>query len=146
MRITIKSKLGLVFAVVIALSMLTAAVAMNYLGSLNDTIEAVLQGPVQRVALANQLYTDLIAISRAERSILAAPTEALAKHYDDEIVDGRATLQARMAELTAIDSAEGKQKLAVFRTTGKNTSSFRTGFATSSHMIERRRRRCHMTR
>ena len=115
MRITIKSKLGVVFAVVIALSLLTAAVAMNYLGSLNDTIEAVLQGPVQRVALANQLYTDLIAISRAERSVLAAPTEQLAKHYDDEIVDGRATLQTRMAELTAIDSAEGKQKLAVFK-------------------------------
>ncbi len=117
MRLTIKLKLGLAFATVIVLSAVTATVGIIYLGSLNETIAGILRGPVQRVALANLLYTDLIAISRAERSVLAAPTEQMAKHYDDEIVTGRKTLQVRMNELAAIDTTEGARQLAVFKTT-----------------------------
>src|SRR5436305_6562803 len=111
MRIAVKTKLGLAFAAVIALSAVTAVIGVNYLASLNDTIDRILQGPVRRVALENLLYNDLIAISRAERSVLAAPNEQMAKHYDDEIVDGRKVLQARTNELEAIGSEEERRKL-----------------------------------
>jgi methyl-accepting chemotaxis protein len=39
----------------------------------------------------------------------------MAKHYDDEIVDGRKTLQAHVDQLDAIASLSGRQKLAVFK-------------------------------
>jgi methyl-accepting chemotaxis protein len=115
MRITIKSKLGLAFAAVIALSAITAGVGISSLGSVNAAVDELLQGPVQRVALANLVYTNLLAVSRAERSVLAASTPEMARHYDEEIVDGRKTLQAHMEQLDAIASTAGKQKLAVFK-------------------------------
>ncbi len=116
MRITVKSKLGLAFAAVITLSAITAGIGVSSLGSLNATIDDVLQGPAQRVKLAHLLYSDLIGISRAERSALASPTPEMAKHYDDEIVDGRKALRTHADQLDAIDTASGKQKLAVFKT------------------------------
>jgi methyl-accepting chemotaxis protein len=117
MRMTVKSKLGLAFAAVITLSAATAVIGIISLGSLNTTIVSLLQGPVERVKLVGQLYTDLISISRAERSVLAAPTVELAKHYDDEILNGRKTLQARSSQLDAIATDAGKPKIAVFRGT-----------------------------
>ena len=115
MRVTVKLKLALAFAAVIVVSAIAAVIGISSLGSLNATIDELLRGPVQRVQLVNTVFTDLIAISRAERSILAAPTAELAKHYDDEIVDGRKTLGSHMEQLDAITSAAGKQRLAVFR-------------------------------
>jgi len=115
MRVTVRTKLGLAFAAVIVLSAITAIVGINYLASLNETIDEILHGPVQRIAVTNQLYTDLLAISRAERSVLAAPTDQMARHYDDEIVDGRKSLASHMVELDATASSEGRQKLAVFK-------------------------------
>jgi methyl-accepting chemotaxis protein len=103
------------FAAVIALSTITAAVGVSSLGSLNATIDDLMRGPVERVTLANLVYTNLLAVSRAERSSLAAPTPELAKHYDDEIVDFRKVLQSDMGKLEAIASAAGRQKLAVFK-------------------------------
>ena len=115
MRITVKSKLGMAFAAVIALSTITAAIGINSLGSLNATIDDLLHGPVQRVTLANQAYTNLLAISRAERSVLAAATLEMAKHYDGEIVDFRKALLTNIDQLDAISSSAGRQKLAVFK-------------------------------
>src|SRR3954454_55542 len=111
MRITVKTKLGLAFAAVITLSAITTTTAIGYLGSLNETISGLLHGPVKGVELANLLYTDLIAISRAERSILASPTVQLAKHYDDEIVDGRKILLARVNDLEANLGTDGARAL-----------------------------------
>ena len=47
----------------------------------------------------------LLAISRAERSVLAAPTPEMAKHYDEEIVDGRKTLLSHVDQFAAIATA-----------------------------------------
>ena len=81
MRITVKAKLGLAFAAVIALSAVTAVIGVSSLRSLNAPIGDLLQGPVQRVKLINLVYTDLLAISRAERSVLAAPTPEMEQFY-----------------------------------------------------------------
>jgi methyl-accepting chemotaxis protein len=115
MRITIKLRLALAFAAVITLSVITSGIGISNLASLNATIEELLQGPVQRVTLANLVYANLLAISRAERSMLAAPTAEMTKHYDDEIVDGRKALLGHMDQLNAIATPTGRQKLAMFK-------------------------------
>jgi methyl-accepting chemotaxis protein len=117
MRLTVKLKLGLAFGAIIAMSAVTAFIGVNSLESLNGILHELLQGPVHRVQLANQLYTDLIGISRAERSILAAPAAAIAKHYDDEIVSGRKALSGHLTELEALEGAEGRSQLATFKET-----------------------------
>ena len=114
MRITVKLKLGLAFAAVIVLSAATAWIGISSLGSLDATVDDLLRGPVQRVNLATLLYTDLLATSRAERSVLAAPTPEMTKHYDDEILSNRKVLQQHDAQLGAIATVAGRQKLAVF--------------------------------
>jgi methyl-accepting chemotaxis protein len=55
MRITIKLKLGLAFAAVILLSMLTAAFGISTLGALDTSIGEVRRGPVERVLLETEL-------------------------------------------------------------------------------------------
>ncbi len=117
MRFSVKMKLGLAFAAIIALSATTAIIGIVNLQSLDTAIGDVLSGPVQRVALENQLYSDLLSVSKAERSILAAPTKDIAKSYDSEMVDGRRAFSEQMGQLELIASAEGKIKLAAVKTT-----------------------------
>ena len=115
MRLTIKLKLGLGFAAVIAVSAATAFIGVKSLEALDTTIHDVLAGPAHRVQMAQELYTDLLAISRAERSAIAAPTAEIVKHYDDEIVNGRKTLSTHLGSLEAIASPDGLVKLKSFR-------------------------------
>jgi methyl-accepting chemotaxis protein len=117
MRMTIKLKLGLAFGCVILLSALTAALAIASLSNINVASNEVLDGPVVRAQLATELYTDLIALSRAERSLILAPTEALASHYEDEIADSRKVLLNHRGRLEAIATSEGKVQLAAFDAT-----------------------------
>jgi methyl-accepting chemotaxis protein len=117
MRITIKLKLALAFAAIILLSVLTAAFGISSLGALNASMIELRQGPVERALLETELYTDLIALSRAERSLILAPTEELARHYQGEIVDSRKAAIARRDRLNTIGSVEGKKKLAIFSAT-----------------------------
>jgi methyl-accepting chemotaxis protein len=128
MRITVKSKLGMAFAAVIVFSAITAGIGISSLASLNATIDELLKGPVQRAALAELVYTNLLAISRAERSVLASPTAEMAKHYDDEIVDGRRTLQTHVGQLDAIESEAGKRKLTVFKESWEKYVSLQNKF------------------
>jgi methyl-accepting chemotaxis protein len=117
MRVTIKLKLGLAFTAVILLSMLTAVFGIRSLGSLETSMDALLSGPVERAQLAAELYTDLVALSRAERSLILAPTDDLARHYKDEIADSRRALLARRSQLEAIATDEGKKALVAFGVT-----------------------------
>jgi methyl-accepting chemotaxis protein len=117
MRVSVRLKLGLAFAAIIALSATTALIGIVNLQSLDTAIGDLLSGPVQRVELENQLYADLLSASRAERSILGAPTEDIAKSYDTEISDGRKSFSDHIGKLEVIASAEGKIKLAAFRGT-----------------------------
>jgi methyl-accepting chemotaxis protein len=117
MRITIRLKLALAFASVILLSMAAAALGINSMADLDASMDSLLRGPVERAQLAGQLYTDLVALSRAERSLILAPTDDLAKHYEDEIADSRKALLDRRAQLEAIATEEGKKSLAAFDVT-----------------------------
>ncbi len=147
MRITVKSKLGMAFAAVIVLSTITAAIGVSSLASLNATIDDLLRGPVQRVTLANQIYTDLLAISRAERSALAAPTPEMAKHYDEEIVDFRKVLLTHMDQLDAIASASGPPEAGRLQSRhGHNTSRCRISSVILLRAIRPRLPSFHMDR
>jgi methyl-accepting chemotaxis protein len=48
MRTTIKMKLGLTFAIIIALSAVTAVLGVSSLSSLDSNLQSLLQGPVER--------------------------------------------------------------------------------------------------
>jgi methyl-accepting chemotaxis protein len=114
MRMTIKLKLGLAFGGIILLAMIMAWFGISNLASLSATMGELIDGPVMRTQLATEMYTDFVALSRAERSLILAPTDELQKHYEDEIADSRKAFLNRRSKLEAIASAEDKQKLVTF--------------------------------
>jgi len=115
MRITIKLKLALAFAIVIILSTLTAALGISSLGTLNANLETLVQGPVQRQQIAEELYADLLLVVRAEKNIVLAKTPVDIADYDNEIGQLRQELVAKLDKGETIASAEGKLKWAAVR-------------------------------
>jgi methyl-accepting chemotaxis protein len=114
MRFTIKTKLGLAFGALILLSAAMAGLGVFSLGALDGSLYELLRGPVERVRLATELRGNLVALSRAERSLLLVNTDELTKHYLDEIATNRTELLEKRGQLDAIATAAGKVKLAAF--------------------------------
>ena len=115
MRITIKLKLALAFATIIILSTLTAGLGISSLGTLNGSFQTMVQGPVQRLQIAEELYADLLLVVRAEKNMVLAKTPVDIANYDNEIGQLRQELIARLDKGEAIASVEGKPKWAAIR-------------------------------
>jgi methyl-accepting chemotaxis protein len=118
MRITIKTKLGIAFATVIALSGITAWLGISNLASLNETLENVLSGPAERTQMAQDLYRDLLQTIRAEKNLLLAGTNAEDKaKYDAEDLMQREMFARDLDKMDATSSGEGKKQLDALRAT-----------------------------
>ncbi len=96
MRFTIKLKLGVVFAVILALSSVTAWLGISNLASLNDQVAVLVDGPVTRLDRAQTLSIDLWRLVRSEKNIsLLANQEGLAR-YEDQVARPRRELLVRI--------------------------------------------------
>jgi methyl-accepting chemotaxis protein len=116
MRITVKTKLAVAFAVVIALSGLTAWLGVGNLASLNETMQGLLDGPVERIQTVQNLRIDLLMTIRAEKNLILAGANVEAKaRYDAEILAERQMFAARFDRLDAVATAEGKRRLGALR-------------------------------
>ncbi len=115
MRMTIKLKLGLTFAVIIALSIITAFVSINSLGSLDSGLKAMVKGPVQRLQLAQDAFTDLLLIARAEKNMLLAKTAEQVEADELAIQRARQSLTSHLESGESLASAQGKPKWAAMR-------------------------------
>ena len=114
MRMTIKLKLVLTFAVVLVLSTATALLGIQKLAALDDALVAMVQGPVQKMHLAQVLYSDLMTVSRSEKSLLLADTKEQTAQYEARIAKEQQVLTADRAKLEALTTGEGKKKVAAF--------------------------------
>ncbi|HWL18587.1 MAG TPA: MCP four helix bundle domain-containing protein, partial [Bradyrhizobium sp.] len=114
MRLTIKLKLGLTFAVILALSTATAVLGIQKLAAFDDSLIAMVQGPVQQIQLAQELYSDLMTVSRSEKSLLLADSKELVSQYEARIAKEQQALMAHRAKLEAIATGEGKKRVVAF--------------------------------
>lgn len=114
MRVTLKAKLGITFAIVIILSAVSMFVAIDRLGSLNETFDAVLESNVQRIQTAHEMNARTLRVGRDERNlILETDAQAMAElvaGMDKEI----AALKADSAKLRALANEEGKRRIDAF--------------------------------
>ena len=115
MRLTIKLKLVLAFATIIVLSTLTAVLGISSLSTLNHSLENLVQGPAERLQSAEELYSNLLLVVRAEKNMILAKTPAEIDRFDKEIVQLRQELTARLDKGEAADHTEGKAKWIGFR-------------------------------
>ncbi len=112
MRVTIKLKLAVTFTAIILLVGAMAWLGISSLKSLNSGLEGVVEGSAERLRMAEELYTDLLLIIRAEKNLIMADTAEQTAGYDTELAKQRAEFLARLEKLRAIADGEGRQKLA----------------------------------
>jgi methyl-accepting chemotaxis protein len=85
MRASIRLKLGMAFAVVIVLAAISTGFGIRSLAELNGAMDTVLQGPVERVQMADDLFADLLQALRAQKNmLLVADDEAQRTSYAAE--------------------------------------------------------------
>jgi methyl-accepting chemotaxis protein len=108
MRITVKAKLALAFSLVILLSAITAVLAISNLGSLNTTLDNLVQGPMQRVILSQELSEQLLSIVRTEKNINLAEGKEQTDSFEAELSRARADFSARVDKAQSTASAAGR--------------------------------------
>jgi methyl-accepting chemotaxis protein len=115
MRVTVKLKLGLAFAAIIALSVLTAWLGIANLAAVNASLDRVVQGPAQRVIESQELSEQLLAIVRAEKNLTISETKEQADGFEAELARSRPEFTAYLEREEATASAEGKPLWAAAR-------------------------------
>lgn len=114
MRLTIKIKLMLTFAVVLLLSALMAVLAIASLASVDATLEEIVAGPAQRLQLVQSIYADLLLENRAQKNVLLAGNAQEAARYESEAQIASQQLQQIREQYLAIATPAGKQKFMAF--------------------------------
>ena len=117
MRATIKLKLGVTFVVVILLSAVSAFVAIHGLGALRNSVDDLVDGAAQEVALSEKLGMNLLALVRVEKNMILADSPSEVQQYDTQLQKLRQDGVALQKKLAAIAHDEAAQKLAAFQAT-----------------------------
>ncbi|NLR98236.1 HAMP domain-containing protein [Rhizobium sp. P38BS-XIX] len=101
MRFTIKLKLLLTFAIVIAMLLGTAVYSVSTVGQVNDTWSSTLSGPAERLRLAQNLDIAVLQQLRQQKNILLAVTTDEMKGYIAKSDTARAAFDADLAKVLA---------------------------------------------
>jgi methyl-accepting chemotaxis protein len=134
MRISVKMKLAVAFAVVIALSMVTAAVAVNGLANLNATVESLVSVSSQRQKLAIETQASLIDISRQEKNMILDETDEGKATYDGRITADRDKLKKTIEQYRGLASDEERRSLETLTATIEKYYSVQDKVRTFSKM------------
>jgi methyl-accepting chemotaxis protein len=125
MRMTVKLKLGLAFAIVVLLSMVTAGTGVFQLGALNSTFASTLDGPMKRSLLSKDMAVDLLQLVRAEKNLILSSSKQdwdkfdqqidqserdYSKHLDDAIAIATELVKPKWLQLRALEDDHKNQE------------------------------------
>ncbi|WP_374572125.1 methyl-accepting chemotaxis protein [Phenylobacterium sp.] len=110
MRFTIKLKLYIAFAAVIALLIAAAAFGVVSLGASNRETDALVKGPVTRLQAAEQLNIHLLNVVRTEKNIVLVDERSAEKEYEARIARERAAFDALLSKTETIVAPQDKPK------------------------------------
>ncbi|NVO12448.1 MAG: methyl-accepting chemotaxis protein [Rhodoplanes sp.] len=116
MRVTIKLKLGLAFAVVIILSAATAWLGISNLAALDATLGQLVDGPMKRLEASQKRSLDVMTLVRAEKNLVLATDKDASARYEAEMLDLRQTILKQVDADEAASTAVGKPIWAGIRT------------------------------
>ncbi|RAI39927.1 methyl-accepting chemotaxis protein [Rhodoplanes roseus] len=108
MRFTIKLKLGFAFAVIIALSGVTAWLGISNLSSLDATLSRLVDVPVQRLAFSLEMNTSLVSLIRSEQNLVMAQAKDEITKYENELLHERQSLLSRIDKAEESATAQNK--------------------------------------
>jgi methyl-accepting chemotaxis protein len=114
MRITIKTKLTAAFGFIIVLLLVTAGVGLQKLSVTHDAVVHISDIESERLKLAMDLQIEVVALTRAEKSLILADSPEANARFDGELLRLREELLVTRGKLEAVSSVEGKQRLTAF--------------------------------
>ncbi|WP_187967990.1 HAMP domain-containing methyl-accepting chemotaxis protein [Aquibium microcysteis] len=115
MRLTLKTKLGATFATIVVMSGISMFVAIQNLGSLNDELNGIVNGNVERIRLANEINAHTLRIGRDEKNFILVNTDEEMNRFEQSIVTEKAAITEKVAKLRELSSDDlGKPKVDAF--------------------------------
>ena len=116
MRLTLKLKLGITFALLLLMSGISMFIAIDRAGRLNNALNGIVNGNANRMEMADFLTATQLRIMRDINEHILTTDEARIKTVEDRINENRETVGQIMDELNAISSEEGKRRVAETQT------------------------------
>ncbi len=114
MKLTIKAKLILGFAVVLAMLAASAILSIRQLGAINEQLNTIVDSNVARVQLASEISTQLLMIGRAEKNIILDDTvDSMNRHVANIARYGVKLAESRQ-KLGALSDEKGRELLKQF--------------------------------
>lgn len=124
MRFTIKAKLGLAFGVITLLLLASAGWAITSLTKVNDTIEAIVTGPVDQMKTALTLKANLLDVARQEKNLILASNPEEMRGYDESLDQIRTAIDNTLAHERDVASEALKPKYEQLRGQWETLKSF----------------------
>ncbi len=117
MRLTLKTKLGATFAAIIVMSGAGMFLALDNLGNINEALGDIVKGNAKRVELSQSMAADQIRVQRELRERLLVEDPTAGEESDRRAATFSNRSDAIFAELEALSSDLGRQRLEVVQTT-----------------------------
>jgi Methyl-accepting chemotaxis protein len=112
MRASIKMKLALAFGFVILMLVGTAGYGILSLSQINDTLEHVLTGPVERLKFAQSLNSEQLQQTRQQKNLLMSTTGQEKQEYIAKSDNARVNFDQMFKSVEALATEEGKKNWA----------------------------------
>jgi methyl-accepting chemotaxis protein len=109
MRFTIKLKLGLAFGLISVMLLVASFMGIRSLSSLNDSLEDLVNVPVERQKTALQVNDALSDIARAQKNEIMENDEQMMREYDSQITESRTRFENLVKHGYDIASPKGKE-------------------------------------
>ncbi len=110
MRFTIKLKLAATFGLIATMLLVAAFVAVNSLGSLNETLKTMIAGPVERMNIVLNIHDSFMDIARTQKNMILESDAQDIRTYDEKLSKLRGEVDEYIKNGEAIASTEGKVK------------------------------------
>jgi len=110
MRLTIKLQLGLAFGFVIALLLIGNVFGVTNLSKTNAALNDMVDGPAQRLEIAQQLNIHLLNAVRAEKNMILVGSPEEVNKLEASIEKERQAFDTLLTKAEGLATAEGKPK------------------------------------
>lgn len=115
MRITLKTKLGLAFAILVLLSAAGMFLGINNMGKMNETYDDLIDNKIKRIRNANLVDASAVRIARDMREIILADSIEEIDRIAASNEENRVKVDTLLAEMYELAGPEGRAAIDAFR-------------------------------
>lgn len=114
MKLTIKARLILGFAILIALAGGIYLLASSNTNALNNSLGNIVEVNAKRLQLAMKIAEDIQFLTKREKDIILTRSDEETADYNNQIADRKREMEARLGELESVSDERGKEIIAQF--------------------------------